>query len=140
MIKHVLFEIGVEELPARFIDHAEKELYENTENWLQDSRINYENITSFSTPRRLAVMIHNVDESPHALTKGVRGPATRIANEGSGDRSKAAIGLTKGQGMSPEDIYTREVEGVEYISAEKTIEGKQTKQILPGFKDIINPL
>src|SRR5690625_234199 len=140
MIKHVLFEIGVEELPARFIDHAEKELYENTENWLQDSRINYENITSFSTPRRLAVMIHNVDESQKTITKEVRGPAMKIAKEDSGDWSKAAIGFTKGQGMSPEDIYTREVKGVEYIFVEKTIEGKQTKEILPEFKDIINSL
>src|SRR5690625_2496527 len=111
MIKHVLFEIGVEELPARFIDHAEKELYENTENWLQDSRINYETITSFSTPRRLGVMIHNVDESQNRITKEVRGPAMKIAKEDSGDWSKAAIGLTKGQVMSLKDIYTGEVNG-----------------------------
>src|SRR5690625_3200563 len=64
----------------------------------------------------------------------------KIAKEDSGDWSKAAIGFTKGQGMSPEDIYTREVKGVEYIFVEKTIEGKQTKEILPEFKDIINSL
>src|SRR5699024_2065481 len=67
-------------------------------------------------------------------------PAMKIAKEDSGEWSKAAIGFTKGQGMSPEDIYTREVKGVEYIFVETTIEGKQTKEILPEFKDIINSL
>src|SRR5690625_5749477 len=73
-------------------------------------------------------MNHNVDQSQNTITKEVRGPAMKIAKEDSGDWSKAAIGFTKGQGMSPEDIYTREVKGVEYIFVEKTIEGKQTKE------------
>src|SRR5690625_7516622 len=101
----------MENIQARFIEHEKKELYKHTENWLQDSRLNYENITSFSTPRRLAVMIHNVDESQNTITKEVRGPAMKIAKEDSGDWSKAAIGLTKGQVMSLKDIYTGEVNG-----------------------------
>src|SRR5699024_1482542 len=105
-----------------------------------DSRVNYENITSFSTRRRLAVMLHIVDESQNTITTGVRGPAMKIAKEDLGDWSQASIGYTKGQGMSDEDIYTREVNGVECILVEKTIEGKQTKENIPESKDIINSL
>lgn len=140
MIKHILFEVGVEELPARFIDNAEKELFKKTKDWLNDSRVAYEDITSFSTPRRLAVLIKNVDEKQLTITEEVRGPAMKIAKDESGDWSKAAIGFTKGQGMSPEDIFTREVKKIEYIFVEKTIEGKSTKEILPEFKEIINSL
>lgn len=140
MIKHILFEIGVEELPARFIDNAEKELFKKTKDWLNDSRVAYEDIISFSTPRRLAVLIKNVDEKQLTITEEVRGPAMKIAKDESGDWSKAAIGFTKGQGMSPEDIFTREVKNIEYIFVEKTIEGKSTKEILPEFKEIINSL
>ncbi len=140
MINHILFEVGVEELPARFIDNAEKELYKKTQNWLNDSRIGYQDITSFSTPRRLAIIIENVDENQTTITEEVRGPAMKIAKDESGDWSKAAIGFTKGQGMSPKDIFTREVKGIEYIFVEKTIEGKSTKDILPEFKEIINSL
>jgi len=140
MIKHILFEVGVEELPARFIDNAEKELFKKTKDWLNDSRVAYEDIISFSTPRRLAVLIKNVDEKQLTITEEVRGPAMKIAKDESGDWSKAAIGFTKGQGMSPEDIFTREVKKIEYIFVEKTIEGKSTKEILPEFKEIINSL
>lgn len=140
MIKHILFEVGVEELPARFIDNAEKELFKKTKDWLNDSRVAYEDIISFSTPRRLAVLIKNVDEKQLTITEEVRGPAMKIAKDESGDWSKAAIGFTKGQGMSPEDIFTREVKNIEYIFVEKTIEGKSTKEILPEFKEIINSL
>lgn len=140
MIKHILFEVGVEELPARFIDNAEKELLNKTKDWLNDSRVAYEDIISFSTPRRLAVLIKNVDKKQLTITEEVRGPAMKIAKDASGDWSKAAIGFTKGQGLSPEDIYIREVKNIEYIFVEKTIEGKSTKDILPEFKEIINSL
>ncbi len=34
MAKDALFEIGLEELPARFIDDAEKQLLNKTADWL----------------------------------------------------------------------------------------------------------
>ncbi len=140
MIKNILFEVGVEELPARFIDDAEHELQEETKKWLKNSRVNYETITSYSTPRRLAVVIQNVSKEQATITEEVRGPALKIAKDDSGNWSKAAIGFSKGQGVSTDDIYTRKEKDVEYIFIEKTIEGKQTKEILPEFEKIISSL
>ena len=62
MAKDVIIEIGLEELPARFIDDAEKQFLDNTVKALTELRISYESITSFSTPRRLAVQINDVAE------------------------------------------------------------------------------
>ena len=67
MSKDVLFEIGLEELPARFIDQAEKELKKNTAEWLKALRINYDSITSYSTPRRLSVVIASVSEKQSSI-------------------------------------------------------------------------
>src|SRR5699024_12495849 len=90
--------------------------------------------------RILEVINKNVYEKQLTITEEVRGTDMKIAKDESGDWSKAAIGFTKGQGMSPEDIFTREVKKIEYIFVEKTIEGKSTKEILPEFKEIINSL
>ena len=140
MIKHILFEVGVEELPARFIDDAENELYEKTKNWLSASRISYDEVKSFSTPRRLAIIIKNASQEQTTITEEVRGPALKIAKDDSGEWSKAAIGFTKGQGVTTEDIYIKKEKEVEYIFIEKTIEGKPTKEILPEFEKIISSL
>lgn len=140
MIKQILFEVGVEELPARFIDDAQTELYEKTKKWLRDSRISFEEVTTFSTPRRLAVIISNVSKSQKTISEEVRGPALKIAKNEAGEWTKAAIGFTKGQGLSTDDIYLKKEKDVEYIFVEKTIEGQPTKEILPEFEKIISSL
>src|SRR5690625_3550531 len=108
-MNHVLFEIGTEELPARFIDAAEQQLREQTKNWLVELRIPYESIQTYSTPRRLAVIIQGVAEQQESLTEEIRGPSEKIAKNEEGEWTKAAIGFTKGQGKSLEDIYIKNV-------------------------------
>ncbi|HLQ74046.1 MAG TPA: glycine--tRNA ligase subunit beta [Bacillota bacterium] len=140
MSNHVLFEIGVEELPARFISQTEQQLQAKTEDWLKSLRISCESIQTFSTPRRLAVLLTDVQEKQETLVEEARGPALKIAQNEDGEWTKAAIGFSKGQGKSTDDIYTKEVKGVPYIFIEKTIEGKATSELLPTFKDVIEHL
>ncbi|MFD2209199.1 glycine--tRNA ligase subunit beta [Virgibacillus halophilus] len=137
MSEHVLFEIGLEEMPARFIDKAEQQLLEKTKQWLKESRISYEEISSFSTPRRLAIKICNVAEYQDNMEEEVKGPALKIAKDGDGNWTKAAIGFTKGQGKTVEDIYTKEIKGVSYIFINKQIAGKPSVELLPAFKEVI---
>lgn len=140
MSNHVLFEIGVEELPARFIDHAEKQLKDKTEKWLQNNRLEYKKVKTFSTPRRLAVQIHDLAKEQTTITEEVRGPQEKIAKDENGNWTKAAIGFTKGQGKQPEDIYVKEIKGTTYIFVEKTTEGKKAEEILPSFQEIISAI
>jgi len=140
MGKNVLFEIGLEELPARFVDQTEKQLADETEQWLNELRISYSSIKSFSTPRRLAILIKNISETQTSLDVEVKGPSEKIAKESDGSWSKAALGFTKGQGKTPEDIYIKEVKGTPYIYVNKFIEGEKTFNLLPTFKKVIESL
>lgn len=136
----VLFEIGLEELPARFIDRAEEALYEKTTNWLNEKRIGFTEATTFSTPRRLAIHIKGIEEEQETIVEKVRGPNIDIAKDEDGNWTQAAIGFTKGQGKSVDDITIEEVKGVSYTFIEKTIEGKKTADVLTGFVDIIESI
>lgn len=140
MANNVLFEIGLEELPARFIDDAEAQLLNRTKKWLDDSRLAYESINTFSTPRRLSVLIKGIADEQLTIEEEVRGPSNKIAKDAEGNWSKAALGFTKGQGKSVEDIYMKEIKGTDYIFVKKHIEGKQTIDILPSFKEIIKSI
>ncbi|WP_340001890.1 glycine--tRNA ligase subunit beta [Oceanobacillus sp. FSL K6-0127] len=140
MARDVLFEIGLEELPARFIDDAEQQLLSKTEAWLKGLRIPFGSITSFATPRRLAVYIHEMEEFQTTIEEEAKGPAEKIAKDENGDWTKAAIGFTRGQGKTPDDIYTKEIKGISYIFVKKHIEGKPVQELLPDFKAILESI
>ncbi|MFC3039088.1 glycine--tRNA ligase subunit beta [Virgibacillus xinjiangensis] len=140
MGKDVLLEIGLEELPARFVDDAEEQLAVKTEKWLDELRIEHGSVTSFSTPRRLAVLVKDVAEEQTSIREEARGPAKKIAIDEDGNWTKAAIGFTKGQGKTVEDIYTKEIKGTTYIFVEKHIEGSETRELLPELRDIITSI
>ncbi|MFD2630856.1 glycine--tRNA ligase subunit beta [Oceanobacillus kapialis] len=140
MAKDVLLEIGLEELPARFVDDAEKQLKENTASWLQEQRISYHSICSYSTPRRLTVHITKVAEEQETIEEEAKGPAEKIAKDEEGNWTKAAIGFTKGQGKDVSDIYMKEVKGTNYIHVSKVIKGKATSELLPDLQSIIESI
>ncbi|GGF07714.1 glycine--tRNA ligase beta subunit [Halobacillus andaensis] len=137
MSKTVLFELGLEELPARFIDDAEMQLVKNTEAWLKEQRIPYQSVKSYATPRRLAIQIFGVENKQPDVEEEAKGPAKKIALNDEGEWSKAAIGFSKGQGKNVEDIYFKEIKGTEYVHVKKFIKGKLTSELLQDFKDVL---
>src|SRR5690625_2694521 len=140
MTNHVLFEIGIEELPARFIDDAEKQLKEKTEQWLKDLRIEFTSIKSFSTPRRLAVLINDIASEQTEVIEEVRGPKLEIAKNKDGSWTKAAIGFTKGQQTTTDAIYIQKVKDIDYIFVQKNIEKRKSIELLHTFKDVITSI
>lgn len=138
MSNHVLLEVGLEELPARFIDDAEKQLHDKTIAWLDERHIAYDTVTTFSTPRRLAVLIKDIATFQTTIREEVRGPQLKIAKDETGEWTKAAVGFSKGQGKQPEDIYVKDIKGTEYIFVEKKTEGKETASILPQLHEVVS--
>ncbi len=125
-----LFEIGLEELPSRYVDKAETDLKKITEDELKAERISFSETESFSTPRRVAVIIKNIAEKQEDLDKKSIGPSIEIAYK-DGELTKAGEGFVKSQGAEKEDIKIVENEKGKYISVEKFVKGKETKEILP---------
>jgi glycyl-tRNA synthetase beta chain len=138
--RNLLLEIGLEEMPARFITDSINQLASKVENWLQINNIGFEAISLYSTPRRLALLVQNVDERQEDSEEEAKGPAKKIAKAADGEWSKAAIGFTRGQGLTVEDIYFKEINGVEYAHVKKFIKGKETFELLVELKAIISGL
>ncbi|GEK90657.1 glycine--tRNA ligase subunit beta [Alkalibacterium kapii] len=125
-----LLEIGLEEMPAKIISNAAIQLKDIVSTHLKDNELNYSSIDVWSTPRRLAVTVNGLDTRQADRLETVKGPAKRIALEDDGNWSKAAIGFTKGQKASVEDIVFKEVKGEEYVFVEKEIKGESAQQVL----------
>ncbi|MEB1807588.1 MAG: glycine--tRNA ligase subunit beta [Bacillaceae bacterium] len=138
--KDFLLEIGLEEMPARFVTDAMNQLKDKMEEWLQDGNVAYEAIEAYSTPRRLAILITEVAEKQEDMVEEARGPAKRIAKDEDGNWTKAALGFARGQGLSTDELFFNEVNGQEYVFAKKHIVGQETKTILPQMEDFIKSL
>lgn len=121
-----LLEIGVEELPYKFITSAEAQLKTSFEKFLEANQISYNNIEVLTTPRRLAVIIDNIADSQPDSTKIFKGPIKKIAYDENGNLSKAGEGFAKKNGLNPEDLYVED----DYVMAKVEVKGKSTKDLL----------
>lgn len=132
MAKDILLEIGLEEVPARFMRGAIDQLVQKMEKWLSEMRIEHQGVESYATPRRLAVLVKQAAEKQQDIHEENKGPAKKIALDEQGNWTKAASGFARGQGVSTDDLYFRSVGGVEYVFATKKSEGKPTLDVLTG--------
>ncbi|WP_413380144.1 glycine--tRNA ligase subunit beta [Alkalihalobacillus sp. 1P02AB] len=132
-----LLEIGLEELPARFITDAMNQLEQKMSSWLNEQKLEYQSIEAFSTPRRLAVLVTGLADKQPDITSEAKGPAKKIALDNEGNWSKAAQGFARGQGVSVEDLFFKELKGVEYVYANTFTAGKETVELLEAAKELI---
>ncbi|REK77398.1 glycine--tRNA ligase subunit beta [Paenibacillus paeoniae] len=141
MAKDLLLEIGLEEVPARFVRAAMNQLKDKTEKWLADSRIQHGEVEVFATPRRLAVLVREVAEKQSDSNEEAKGPSRKIAQDEAGNWSKAALGFARSQGVDPEQFYFQELAGVEYVYARKSSIGAETSGLLPeGLSQLITSM
>ncbi|AZN40484.1 glycine--tRNA ligase subunit beta [Paenibacillus albus] len=131
MAKDLLLEIGLEEVPARFVRGAMNQLKEKTVKWLDSARISHGNVEAYATPRRIAILVRDMEEKQADVNEEVKGPSRKIALDEQGEWSKAALGFARSQGVSPEDFFFKELAGVEYVYANKSSIGTVTSDVLP---------
>lgn len=141
MAKDFVFEIGTEEIPARFMGPALKQIEEISMNWLSGQRLKYDKLSAMGTPRRLTVCIAGLADKQEEFTEEIKGPSKKAAFDTEGNPTKAAEGFARGQGVSVDDLIARETPNGEYVFAVKTTVGRETGEILPQFcLDLINGL
>ena len=132
-MEKLLFEIGTEEIPAKFMPGILAQLKELAEKKMDELRIPYEAVRVFGTPRRMTFIADGVAEHQADSIVEAKGPSVKIAFK-DGEATKAAQGFARGQGVAVEDL---EVRG-EYVYAVKHLAGQEVEDLLPGLlQDII---
>lgn len=129
MVKDLLFEIGTEEIPARFMAGALSQLENVAKNKLNDLRIGYREIQVLGTPRRLVLIARDVVEEQADKSSENKGPSIKIAFDANGIPTKAAQGFARGQGVDPSKLIVKD--GYVYALVHEV--GKSVKTLLPDF-------
>lgn len=125
-----LLEIGLEEIPARMIAAAQKELAERVEKMLaRENLLHAPSIRSYSTPRRMAVLVQGVlAQQPDTLEELV-GPSLKVAYK-DGAPTGAAVAFAKKTGVEVGALKTITNAKGEYIGATVERKGRPAAEVL----------
>lgn len=95
MRRDLLFEIGTEELPARFIEPALESLKNYTLTKLNTLEIPFEDLKVAGTCRRLTLFLKGLAEKQKDKEEEILGPSLKVALDEQGNFTQALIGFAK---------------------------------------------
>jgi len=126
-----LFEIGLEEVPARMIAGAQAELERRVVGLLERERLIAQGaaVKSFSTPRRLAVWVDGVAERQEDVAEELMGPSAKIAFK-DGVATPAAVAFAKKAGVEVSALKTVETPKGEYLAATSVKAGRGAAEVI----------
>jgi glycyl-tRNA synthetase beta chain len=130
-----LLEIGLEEIPARMIAAAEAELGKRVGDLLTRERLLAGDLsagaklTTYSTPRRLAVLAAGVLEKQADTEEELTGPSWKIAYK-DGAPTAAAEAFAKKTGVAVSELKKVETPKGEYVGATMKRAGRTASEIL----------
>jgi len=151
----LIFEIGCEEMPARFVAPAMEQLHKITGDKLFQARLLEQyseavppkslegkepdkvlaenDIKVFGTPRRLAVIVKGMKERQEDKEETSLGPPVKAAFDSNGNPTKAALGFAKSQGVEVSALETVTTEKGDRLAAVKMLPGRSAKEVLPDL-------
>ena len=132
-----LFELGTEELPPKALLGLSEALTAGLLTGLKSANLSFGEVSSFAAPRRLAVVVRDLDVKAPNIEVVNWGPPTKVAFDSDGSATKAAQAFAKKNNL----VLTQLKDLVEHdgqqekLCVRKTEEGKNTASLL---SDLIN--
>jgi glycyl-tRNA synthetase len=129
-LQSLLFEIGVEELPANDVDTAHAHLTTRVPALLKELNLAHGDVRIFATPRRLAVSIADLSPSQPDRQDLVKGPPADKAFDKDGMALPAGMGFAKKNNVNTKDLEIREEGNSRYVFAVVKQRGRPTPEVL----------
>lgn len=131
----LLFEIGSEELPARFVGPALDELTRLFTEQCAQVNLKHGDVRRFGTPRRLALSVAGVADKTPDVTKEVLGPSVRAAFDAAGKPTKPAEKFAESVKLPVDQLLRLTTPKGEYVGARVEEKGKRAIELLPAILD-----
>ena len=124
-----LLEIGCEEIPARMLGAASEELRERVSALLSKERLAATQITSFETPRRLAVIAFGLPDAQPDVTERITGPSVTVAYK-DGQPTPAVHAFARKTGIDVALLERMSTPKGEYLAANVARKGRSASEII----------
>lgn len=100
-----LLEIGVEELPAEFVNSGIEGLKKGVKEILEAHQIPYKNILGYGTPRRLSILIEKMGLKTSSKNIEKKGPSITAAFNEKGELTQIGQGFFRANNLSPTSLH-----------------------------------
>ena len=104
MHEELLFEIGIEEIPAGYIQAALEGMAARIEQKLFTLGLAYKGVKLYGTPRRLTLSIAGIESLQEDRLVEHIGPSKAAGIDAEGRMTKAAMGFARSHGQEPEQL------------------------------------
>lgn len=132
MEKHdFIFELGCEELPPKSLQQLAAALKANIVKELAAAKLEHAAVTSYATPRRLALSIEDLPIKQADQTIDKIGPATAICRNDNGELSAAALGFARSCAVEFAQLETIDDKGVEKLFYRQRQAGASVAELMP---------
>ncbi len=129
----LLIEIGTEELPPKSLKRLASSFQEETEKLLQAEELNFSHVKWYASPRRLALIIKELDIAQEDKEQQRRGPALNAAFDTEGKPTKATEGFAKSCGVPVDQLEQLQTEKGSWLIFNTVVKGKQTSELIPSL-------
>lgn len=126
----MLFEIGTEEIPASYIEPALQGLTAFIGKKLSEERVDFGEIRTFATPRRLALLVDGLPENQRPETKELMGPPEKAAFGADGKPGVPALKFAEKAGIPFSQVEIRETPKGRYLFARVEEKVRPTREVL----------
>ena len=131
--KHLLFELGSEELPPKTLLKLSNALLNGIIQGLNAAELSFTGSRAYATPRRLAVFIENLASAQPDKTVEKRGPAIQAAFAPDGSPSKAALGFAASCDTTFDQLERLLTDKGEWLSFTQAVKGQATENLIPDI-------
>lgn len=132
MTKHFLVELGTEELPPTALKKLISAFASGIEQSLVQQNLSFSAIEPYATPRRLAVIVRDLDEQTPEKESLVWGPPAKIAFDSEGNPSKAAIAFAQKNGIDVENLTVENDGKADKLVHRALAGGEAVSDLLPA--------
>ncbi len=129
----LIFEIGTEEIPARFLPPAFEEMKVRFEEFLRGSALKAESVKTLGTPRRLVLIARGIPARQEDREEEILGPPWSAAFAPDGTPTKAAQGFARAKGVSVGDLTVKETPKGPYVCIRRVVTGREASNLLTEF-------
>ncbi len=124
-----LVELGTEELPPKALCKLSDAFRTGIEKGLKEAGLKHGRVQAFAAPRRLAVLIEQLDTEQPDRSINLDGPPLQAAFDAEGEPTQAALGFARKCGVDLAEI-DRSGPKLRYS---RSIPGQPTAELLPGI-------
>ncbi|VAW34392.1 Glycyl-tRNA synthetase beta chain [hydrothermal vent metagenome] len=132
-MSELLFEIGIEEIPAGYIQPALQFLEQAACKQFEALGLRCGQVRTAGTPRRLTLAVADLQTRQPDRRVEHTGPAKKTGFDADGNPSRAALGFARSRGVAVEDLQVTATPKGEYLVAVEDIKGLETKALLPAI-------